>query len=440
MDHLQDTKVELTVERLGIYGEGVARLDGLTVFVDGVLPQEKVSAEIFERRKSFARARALSLLQRSPHRVEPSCPLFERCGGCQLMHLNEQQQLEAKQMRVVDALKRIGKLNVEVMACIPSPQTLGYRNKIQLPVSANLTLGLYAKNTHHIVEIKHCQIHSPLGEKVLGHVQHILKKHRCAKEIKSVLIKTAVNTNQVLLVLVTRSNELLTDLAEQVMRIAPEVKGVVQNFNPSEANTVLGGKFQTIAGQGWIEERLCGLWFKVSPASFFQVNPAQAEVLYEKVLQLANLSGEETVLDAYCGVGTLALIFAKKTKKVIGIEIVPQAIVDAEENALRNGIENATFICGKAEEKISLIKEIDVVILNPPRKGCESALLSALIAIRVERILYVSCDPATLARDLSILCNAGYKLESVQPFDMFPQTMHVECVASLSLSIEHPLQ
>jgi 23S rRNA (uracil1939-C5)-methyltransferase len=438
MDHLQDLKdqdglVELTVERLGIYGEGVARLDGLTVFVDGVLPQEKVSAHVFERRRSFAKARALSLLQRSPHRIKPSCPLFERCGGCQLMHLSEEQQLEAKRLRVADALQRIGKLNIEVDPCIRSPQTLGYRNKIQLPMSANLTLGLYAKNTHHIVEIEHCQIHCPLGEKVLGHVQHILKKHPKAKEIKAVLIKTAVHTHQVLLALVTKSNALLTDVAEQVMHIAPEVKGVVQNFNPSETNTVLGNQFKTIAGQGWIEEKLCGLWFKVSPASFFQVNPAQAEALYEKVLQLGYLSGEETVLDAFCGVGTLALIFAKKTKKVIGIEIVPQAIVDAEENALRNGIENTTFLCGKAEEKISLLKEIDVAILNPPRKGCESALLKALIAKRVERILYVSCDPATLARDLSVLCNAGYKLASVQPFDMFPQTMHVECVASLQL-------
>jgi 23S rRNA (uracil1939-C5)-methyltransferase len=235
----------------------------------------------------------------------------------------------------------------------------------------------------------------------------------------------------VLVVLVTENEASMSELAKELMAAMPEIKGVVQNINPMPGNVVLSREFRTLAGQGWIEERLSGLMFKVSPASFFQVNPAQAEKLYAKVLEFAQLSGEESVLDAYCGVGTLTLILAQHAKEVIGVECVADAISDAQENAARNQISNVKFTCGQAEELISNLKEVDVAVLNPPRKGCARFFLEKLAQHGPKRIVYVSCDPATLARDLQFLCGKGYRLDAVQPYDMFPQTAHVECVAVL---------
>ncbi len=427
-----DQEVELRIERLGINGEGVARLDGFTLFVDDALPGELVRARISESRKTFGRAEVIQHLETSPHRVKPVCALFGKCGGCQLMHLSYDQQLETKRQRVVDALERIGKFaGVDVALCIPSPTPLGYRNKIQLPVGAGLSLGLYAHNTHDLIPIDQCHIHCALGEKAFQHIQRCIKTFPLEGELKHVLIKTAVNTKEILVVLVTASNEPLLALAEMIMIGMPEIKGVVQNINPADSNVVLSRHFRKLLGQDWIEERLHGLLFKVSPSSFFQVNPAQAEQLYERVSEFAELTGEEIVLDAYCGVGTLALILAKQAKEVIGVECVPDAIGDAQENAKRNAIRNTRFTCAQAEEFISTLEQVDVAVINPPRKGCEGAFLETLARLAPRRIVYVSCDPATLARDLQYLCTKGYTLTAIQPFDMFPQTAHVECVVQL---------
>lgn len=424
-------EIDLTIERLGINGEGVGRWQGFTIFVFGALPGEKIRARIYEARKTFARAEILEHQETSSHRVKPPCPLFGRCGGCTLLHLNYEEQLVAKRQKVVDALERIAKIDAEVLPCIASPQPLSYRNKIQLPVSENLRLGLYAAASHELVEIEKCSIHSALGEKALAHIQRLLKTSEAARDLKHVLIKTAVNTQQILVILVTRTNEPLEALAEEILQSMPEIKGVVQNINPAEGNVILSSHFQTLAGQGAIEEKLSGLIFKVSPASFFQVNPAQAEILYAKVVELAALTGEERVLDAYSGVGTLSLVLARHAKEMIGIESVPIAIEDAKENARRNEIHNAHFICGLAEESIAKLQGVDLAVLNPPRKGCERSFLETLGALKPKKIVYVSCDPATLARDLQILTQKGYTVKTVQPFDMFPQTMHVETVVEL---------
>ncbi len=417
--------MDLQVQRLGINGEGVSQWYGCTIFVDGALPGEKVEASLYEKHSTYGRAWVVKQETKSPHRVEPVCPLFGRCGGCQLMHLEYSEQLNAKRQRVIDALERIGKFKgIEVQPCIASPQPLAYRNKIQLPVSPSGALGLYARNTHDLIEIEKCYIHCSLGEKAFGHIQKIIKNSD-VRGLRHVLIKTAVNTNQVLVVLITSSDVDLLPMAQKIKDSMPEIKGVVQNINSSGDNTVLGEKYITVIGRDSIEEKLCGLIFKVSPVSFFQVNPPQAEQLYQTVLKLANLQGDETVLDAYCGVGTLSLLLAKHAGKVVGIECVKEAIEDAKENALRNKIENVEFICSEVES--SPLPSADLVVLNPPRKGCERSVLEKL---SVKKIIYVSCDPATLARDLSILSN--YKIESVQPFDMFPQTAHVETVVSLA--------
>jgi 23S rRNA (uracil1939-C5)-methyltransferase len=423
--------MEIEIERLGINGEGVGHLDGFTYFVDGALPEEKVVVEIYEKRKTYARAKVVKWLSTSPHRKKPVCPRFGSCGGCQLMHLDYPEQLKAKRERVQDALERIGKLKIHVLPCLPSPSSLSYRNKIQLPVQEGNRLGLYAHNSHELIEIDQCYIHSELGDVAFQKIQKILRENPC-KTLKHLLIKTAVATQQILVILVTSDASDLMAWAEKIMQRVPEVRGVVQNINPASGNVILGDTWRTVLGQGFIQETLAGLSFKVSPASFFQINPAQAEKLYEKVAQFCALEGKKRVLDAYCGVGTLSLILAKNAKEVIGVESVEQAITDADENARANKISNARFVCSLAEEFIPTLEQIDVCVLNPPRKGCEKTVLEKLAQLKPKRIVYVSCDPATLARDLQLLCSSGYSLKYVQPFDMFPQTAHVESVALLT--------
>lgn len=432
-------QIPVTIKRLGIHGEGIGDHHGFTVFVDGALPGETVTACIDEVRKNFARASVVSYEQTSPHRVTPPCPVFGRCGGCQLMHLDYSQQLETKRQRVVDALERIGKIfDVPVSSCVPSPSPLAYRNKIQLPVvmDGTLRMGLYAFNSHDIVEIEKCYIHCSLGEQVFGKVKQILKADP-DPSLRFVLIKTGVNTNQVLVILVTEGEGSLglPSIAEKIMESAPEIKGVVQNIHTA-GNVVLGKTFRTLAGHSSIVDKICGLHFKVSPASFFQVNPAQAENLYQKALELCELKGDETVLDAYCGVGTLSLILASHAKQIIGVECVPEAISDAQENAKRNHVKNTVFHTAQAEDFIGTLSSIDVAVLNPPRKGCEPLFLEKLALLKPRRIVYISCDPATLARDLAILQSKGYTINTVHPFDMFPQTVHVESIAQLSIRHE----
>jgi 23S rRNA (uracil1939-C5)-methyltransferase len=345
------------------------------------------------------------------------------------MHLEYAHQLLAKQQRVIDALERIGKIpNPDVQPCIPSPSPLAYRNKIQLPVRSGFKLGLYACNSHDLVEFDTCYIHCDLGQKVFEHVRQILQKSPL-EGLKFVLLKTALATQQVVVVFVTENIDIPSHLVAEVMK-RPEIKGFVQNLNPGEGNVILSADFRTLAGQGWIEEKLQGLSFKASAASFFQVNPAQAENLYATTLQFLNLSRDEAVLDAYCGIGTFSLMLAQKAKEVIGIEFVSQAVIDAEENAKRNHISNARFICGAAEElELPLT---DAAVLNPPRKGCDPRFLEKIANSKMKKIAYISCDPATLARDLRLLLDKGYALDQIQPFDMFPQTAHVETVVKLS--------
>jgi len=431
-----DQKITIQIKRLGIHGEGVGTHEGFTVFVDGALPGETVTVSIDEVRKNFARAKLLSCEKTSPHRAAPPCPVFGRCGGCQLMHLAYPEQLETKRQRVVDALERIGKIfDIPVSSCVSSPSPLAYRNKIQLPVimDPDLRMGLYAFNSHDIVEIEKCYIHCSLGEQVFAKVKAILKAEP-DPSLRFVLIKTGVNTNQVLVILVTEGEGALTlpRAAEKIMESSPEIKGVVQNINSSSGNVVLGKTFRTLAGHSSIVDKICGLHFKVSPASFFQVNPAQAENLYQKALEFCGLKGDETVLDAYCGVGTLSLILARHAKQVIGVECVSDAIADAQDNAKRNQIKNVIFHCDQAENFIGTLTAIDVAVLNPPRKGCDPSFLEKLLLLKPKHIVYISCDPATLARDLAIL-QKSYTVDTVQPFDMFPQTVHVESIAKLTL-------
>jgi len=418
--------IELNIEKLGPFGEGIAFIEDKKIFVNDALPGEIVRAKITVSKESYARAELVEILQPSKERVDAPCPLFGKCGGCQIMHLCYPAQLKFKEKRVKKTLK-----TEQVNPCIPSPKAFGYRNKIQLCVKNDL-IGLYARGSNDIIETPECLVHSPIGEKVFKQTKERLSP---LKEVKYLLIKTAIHTKQAIVTFVCNSApcEKLKTIAKDLFQACDEVVGVIANINREESNTILGKEYITLAGQDHMSEMICGLSFKVSPASFFQVNTLQAEALYTQAINFLDLKGDETVLDAYCGVGTLTLLAAKQSGHIVGIEWVQEAIIDAKENAQTNNIDNCRFICGDAAKEISNLDRCDAALLNPPRKGCGKKLLDSLLKLKPKKIVYVSCNPETLGRDIEILQKGGYSLKVVQPFDMFPQTMHVETVALLIL-------
>lgn len=427
-----DATYQLEITSLTSDGEGVGRVDGFTIFVDGALPGELVSAKIFELKKRYARATLVSLVSPSGSRREPLCNFFGKCGGCQIMHLDYDEQLKAKRSKVEEAFKRIGQLEgVLIEQCTPSPKEYHYRNKVVMPVVCNRDLrkiGFYEKKSHRVIDIDTCMIHNEPGDNVLKQLRSIVQAS--SAPIRHIAIKTAASTQQVLVILVSKYD--LRDVAEEIMAKCPSVKGVVQNVPPISGKGVFGKKWVALAGDSRIEEQICGLTFEISGASFFQVNTLQAEQLYRYVIEAAGISKESVVLDAYCGVGTLSLIAAEHAKHVHGIEMVPEAIRDAKGNAERNGVRNCTFSCGLTEQLIQKHGDANVVILNPPRQGCDKRVIDSLGLSLPETIVYVSCDPTTLARDLAML-KEWYFITSVQPFDMFPQTTHVETVVTLRI-------
>lgn len=427
------------IVRLGLNGEGVGQIEGMTLFVSGVLPGESAEVKITEIRKNFARGSLVRLLKASPDRVAPPCPVFGTCGGCQIMHLSYEGQLSYKRQKVVDALERIGKLHdTPVLPCQPSKAPLAYRNKIQLPsceLEGKIAFGLYAADSHDVVPVEKCFIHSARGEEVFAKVRHLCQKWGLkSQEIRHLLIKSSFANKEALVVFITWNKEVdqLPKVARELLEECPDVKGVFQNHNPGDTNRVLSEKFELLAGKPFIEEVICGLTFTVSPASFFQVNVLQAEALYKTAIEWAEISTKDRVLDAYCGVGTLSLILASQAKNVVGIEYIDKAIQDAKNNAKRNGISNAQFLSGDAEKLIEEVGPIDVALINPPRKGCSPSFLEKLMNLSPRTIIYISCDPATLARDLAFL-KVKYQIIKAQPFDMFPQTAHVETVVQLIL-------
>lgn len=432
----------LTINSLTSTGEGIGSLEGLKVFVDGALPGEEVQAVLTTKKKNYGVGKLLKVLSPSSDRVAPICPLFGACGGCQIMHLTYPAQLVNKTERVKEALSRIGKVDAPVAPCIPSPLPLAYRNKIQLPVvwSGEVkTMGLFRKKTHDVIPVHRCFIQSPEGEAILQWIQ----KNLNTSSVRYVLIRTASRGEEhgsmVIFVTDGRFESALKSCAHALCKSIPSVKSVYVNPHRGSTNTILGPTFRLLAGDPFIIEALKVSGhtemvknFRISPSSFFQVNPSQTEQMYQYVLSQADLKADETLLDAFCGVGTMALFGADYVQHVIGIECVKEAIVNATENAKLNQTTNATFICGKAEDIIPKLERMTTVFLNPPRKGCDPRLIQSLLLKEPPKILYISCDPATLARDLKSLCEK-YEVAAVQPFDMFPQTMHVETVVTLKI-------
>lgn len=431
--------IELVIDGLGSSGEGVGGMSGLRVFVERTLPSERVSARIIESKRNYARAELTQILSLAVDRVPAVCKYFDECGGCQIMHLRYDSQLAHKALKVSEAFKRIGGLNdVMVQPCVPSPLPFAYRNKVSFPVSGSaesLQIGLYAQGTHRVINVDACPVQTDQGNRALDAARRALNELAVTaynEQTKSgllrhILIRTAESTGETLVVLITTKADakLLGAVARKIMAYDSAIKGVVNCVNTTKNNRILGQKFHLLAGADHVSEKLCGLSFQVSAQSFFQINAAQAANIYRDALKAAALDGTQIVLDAYCGVGTLSLLFARHAKKVLGVEIVEEAIRDARANAENNNIDNAHFICGSTESVIETIPRVDVALVNPPRKGCEGDVLHAL-AGKTKTILYISCNPSTLARDAAILNELGFKPEMVQPYDMFPQTMHVE--------------
>ena len=441
--------IELEITGYTSDGSGVGHSkEGIAVFVPLAAKDDKLKVRILKTAKTYAFGKIEKILEPSADRIRPDCPQFSKCGGCVYRHISYKAELAAKQQRVEDAMERIGGFkDISIKPIIGAENTDRYRNKAQLPVgkgtNGGITLGFFAKHSHRVIDCEECLLqpaafteamgafkawHAKTGEDVYdertgrGHLRHLF-------------LRQAPSTGEIMACVVLNGNGVHDEplLVKMLRDGVPGLKSIMINFNREKTNVILGEKYRTVWGQDYITDELCGLKFRISADSFFQVNSRQAERLYTITGKYAGLTGKETVLDLYCGTGTIGLSMAKDAGRVIGVEVVGHAVEDARKNAEYNGIANAEFICADAAEAAAKIKsdgtKPDVVVLDPPRKGCEAGLVSAVADMGPERVVYVSCDPATLARDLKLFAGMGYQPEEITPVDMFPRTAHVEMVA-----------
>ncbi len=443
----QGKKYELEINGFGHSGEGVGRYHGFTVFVPWALPGERVAATVETVKQHYAKARLDAVLAPSPDRVPPRCPVYERCGGCQLQHLDYPAQLAAKRQTVADAVARIGRLEgVAVHPTLGATDPWRYRNKMQFPVglaAGRLAVGCFAPGSHDIVDIDDCLIQHAANNTVARAVRAVLldlgippyDERSGHGVVRHVLGRVGTADGEVMAVIVTATADLprREEIVARLRREVPGLVSVVHNVNPQRTNVILGRRTVTVWGRDTITDRLGDFVFRISARSFFQVNTAQAAVLYGQAERYAGLSGAETVIDAYCGTGTITLFLARRAAKVYGIEVVEDAVRDARTNAAANGVGNVEFIVGDAVEVLPRLRAGGVrphaIVVDPPRAGCAPGVLDTFARMRPERIVYVSCNPASLARDLALLAEAGYLAREIQPVDMFPQTYHVETVA-----------
>ena len=446
----------LTVEitDTGIEGEGIGKTDGFILFVKDAVIGDTVQVKVMKAKKNYAYAKLEKVLVPSPFRVQPPCPFHRQCGGCQLQPLSYEKQLEFKQNKIRNNLIRIGGFSPEhIDACmepiIGMEDPWHYRNKAQFPFGydkeGNVVTGFYAGRSHNIIANTDCALGVEENKTVLETILAYMKKYGVSAYdettgkglIRHVLIRKGFASGQLMACVVINGNKLPEEktLAEELWKI-PGMTSVSVNVNTERTNVILGKKVRVLKGEEKIEDTIGDVVFRISPLSFYQVNPIQTKKLYGQALEYAGLTGEETVWDLYCGIGTISLFLAKKAKKVYGVESVPEAIADAKENAARNGITNAEFFVGKAEEVLPQKYEeegvyADVIVVDPPRKGCDEKCLETMVRMRPERIVYVSCDSATLARDLKYLGEMGYEVRKWRGCDMFPGTVHVETIVLL---------
>lgn len=449
MEILKNEIYIIEITDLGEQGEGIGHLYGFAVFVENAIPGDIIEAKIIKLKKNYGYAKLISIVKASEFRTEPFCSSFPKCGGCSLQHIKYAKQLELKTESVKNKLQRIGGFkDINVLPTIGMENPYNYRNKAQFPVGivdGRTVIGFYRKNSHDIVNIKNCCIQSESDSQIIEKIREYIKENNISvyneREntgiIRHILIRTGKHTNEIMVVIVVNANQLpyTSELIEKLKEVNG-MSGIFANINRNRTNTILGEKTCHIWGKTTITDYIGDIRFEISPESFFQVNSIQTEILYKKAMKVAAINKDDIVIDAYCGIGTISLFMARKAKKVYGIEISRRAISDAKKNANINGISNVEFIVGKSEEKLPELCSIqihpDVIIADPPRKGCEQPFLDAVAAMKPSRIVYISCNPATLARDLKYLCEQSYSISSVQPIDMFCHTAHVETVCLMS--------
>ena len=471
----KNDSIELKIEDMGVDGEGIGKYEGMTFFVKDAVIGDTIRAGITKLKKNYGYARVQEILEPSPYRVKPECPLYARCGGCQIQAMDYRQQLCYKQKKVRGNLIRIGGFAPELIDSVMEEivgmeQPYRYRNKAQFPIGVNKdgqpVAGFYAARTHNIIPVEDCKLGVTQNEQILGVVLSYMRENEVRPYdettgrglVRHVLIRYGFTSKELMVCLVINGETL--PQKEKLVNALCKLDGMTSisvNINRKNTNVILGEETRTIWGADFITDQIhlrdcdhdfaltdTAIAYHISPQSFYQVNPGQTEKLYSLALSYAGLTGKETVWDLYCGIGTISLFLAQKAGKVYGVEIVPQAIEDAKSNAALNGITNASFFVGKAEEVLPEFYEKesrkpdadmlhpDVIVVDPPRKGCDEKCLETMLRMEPDRIVYVSCDPATLARDLKILCEGGYELRKVRPVDQFGHTTHVETVVLLS--------
>lgn len=446
----KDDLVQVKIEDIGTDGAGIGKMDGFALFIKDAITGDLVEAKIMKCKKNYGYARLMRIIEPSPWRVEPKCPVARQCGGCQIQAMDYRAQLRFKEKKVRGNLQRIGKLeDIVLEPIIGMEEPFHYRNKAQFPVGTDkdgrIITGFYAGRTHSIVENRTCYLGVPQNKEVLDRViDYMEAEHVSAYDEKSgkglvrhVLIRYGFRTGEIMVCLVVNGRSLPN--ADKLVECLCEMEGMTSitlNVNQKNTNVILGQEILTLWGKGYIEDYIGEIKYQISPLSFYQVNPVQTQKLYQKALEYAGLTGKETVWDLYCGIGTISLFLAQKAKKVYGVELVSAAIADARNNAEINGITNAEFFVGKAEEVLPEKYAEDgvyaeVIVVDPPRKGCEERLLDTIVEMAPERVVYVSCDSATLARDLRYLADRGYEVVRGQAVDQFGMTVHVETVVLL---------
>ena len=428
-------------------GQGVAHIEGCAVFIPNAIAGEKVKVKIEVAKKTWAAGKMVEILERSPHRINRECPVAKLCGGCDFWHMDYEEESRLKAERVKNCLNRMGGENLESVPILSAPTCRSYRNKAQYPVSVKkgrAIAGFFKAGTHEVIENKRCLILPGESDRVKDIVMDYVNQYRVMPYnevehkglLRHIYVRRGAVSGQVLVCLVINGKRIpKPEVLIQRLKAVPGFTTLVLSLNTRKGNAILGDEFVTLYGPGCIEDTLCGLTFRLSPRSFYQVNHHQAQRLYQAAISQAEITKNDTVLDLYCGVGTITLAMASAAGKVIGVEVIPQAVEDARDNAKRNGIENAEFFCGDAGQAALELEakgiKADVVVVDPPRKGLNADTIEALARFAPRRIVYVSCDPATLARDVALLKERGYRLKNAMAADLFPRCSHVESIVAL---------
>lgn len=448
MELKKNDRVALTIDAATIDGSGIGRADGMAVFVPAAAIGDEVTAHILKVKKQYAFAKIEAVQTPSPDRIPSACPVFPRCGGCAFQHISYAAECRIKAQHVADCLHRIGGVTPDLRPLVAAPATEHYRNKAQFPLAqrdGQVLIGFYAPHSHRVVHCPDCRLQPPEFAPLLAIIDRWIRENGVSIYdetthsglLRHVYLRKGEATGELMVCLVANGKRLPQEAAlTDALRGQPGVVSILLNVNTADTNVILGQQTRTLWGADAIEDRLCGRTFRISPLSFYQVNRTQAERLYGIAADYAALTGRETLLDLYCGTGTIGLTMAHRVQRLIGVEVVPEAVADAKRNAARNGITNAEFFCGDAAEAAGALRarglRPDVIILDPPRKGCAPEMIAQATAFAPDRIVYVSCDPATLARDCAAFAGYGYAAVSATPVDLFPRTGHVETVCLLT--------